>query len=218
MKRSVHNLRPAPQEDRNRGPVLWVVSELYYPELTSTGYYLTAIAERLAARRTVKALCGQPAYSARGTRVARRETRNGVVIHRASGTVWNKDRLFGKLVNLATLSLAIFVEALFRIKRGDTALVVTNPPLLPFLIAAVCRLKGARCVLLIHDVYPNVLVAAGMVRENHPVVRLINACVRGLYRRVDRVVTIGRDMAMLAAEKLAGSIDHLSIIANGGEV
>ena len=55
MKQNVHNLRPAEPEDSNGGPVYWVVSELYYPELTSTGYYLTAIAERLAARRTVKA-------------------------------------------------------------------------------------------------------------------------------------------------------------------
>ena len=27
---------------------IWVVSELYYPELTSTGYFLTGIAEGLA--------------------------------------------------------------------------------------------------------------------------------------------------------------------------
>src|SRR4051812_1720521 len=39
---------------------LWVVTELYYPEETSTGYYLTRIAEGLAEDRDVKVLCGQP--------------------------------------------------------------------------------------------------------------------------------------------------------------
>jgi len=37
------------KEDGQSRPAtrLWVVSEVYYPEETSTGYYLTAIAEGL---------------------------------------------------------------------------------------------------------------------------------------------------------------------------
>ena len=46
---------------------LWVISELYYPEETSTGYYLTKIAEGLADDFEVKVICGQPNYSRRGT-------------------------------------------------------------------------------------------------------------------------------------------------------
>ena len=34
----------------HRPPRVWVVSELYYPEETSTGYFLTGIAEGLAGR------------------------------------------------------------------------------------------------------------------------------------------------------------------------
>ena len=41
-------------------PRLWVVSELYYPEETSTGYYLTRIAEGLTTNFDVKAISGQP--------------------------------------------------------------------------------------------------------------------------------------------------------------
>ncbi len=46
-------------------PTLWVVSELYYPEETSAGYYLTHIAEGLADDARVKVLCAQPTYSKR---------------------------------------------------------------------------------------------------------------------------------------------------------
>ena len=35
-------------------PTLWVVSELYYPEETSTGYYMTRTAEGLTDCFTVK--------------------------------------------------------------------------------------------------------------------------------------------------------------------
>lgn len=46
---------------------LWVVSELYYPEQTSTGYFMTELAEGLAASRDVRVICSQPTYTARGT-------------------------------------------------------------------------------------------------------------------------------------------------------
>ena len=74
---------------------LWIVSELYYPETSSTGYILTKIAEGLAAKAIpVSVLCSQPTYSARGTRASSREKRNRVNIHRCLGTTLNKDILF----------------------------------------------------------------------------------------------------------------------------
>ncbi|MCA9071662.1 MAG: hypothetical protein KDA84_22200, partial [Planctomycetaceae bacterium] len=137
---------------------IWVVSELYYPEDTSTGYYLTRIAQGLAERSSdpVHVLCGRPTYAARGQKTAWRETHGGVRIQRCWGTTWNKNRLLLRIVNLLTLSVSVFLVAAWRLQRGDRVLVVTNPPLLPFVISWACRLRGARCALLIHDVYPDV--------------------------------------------------------------
>src|SRR5215203_3368903 len=70
---------------------LWVVTELYYPEETSTGYYLTGIAEGLAHDFDVKVLCGQPNYSARGIVAPAHEIHNEVEIFRASGTTLDKN-------------------------------------------------------------------------------------------------------------------------------
>ena len=38
-------------------PRVWFVSELYYPEMTSTGYFLTGIAEGIASEFEVFVLC-----------------------------------------------------------------------------------------------------------------------------------------------------------------
>jgi hypothetical protein len=118
---------------------VWVVSELYHPEETSTGQVMTGIAEGLAARFSVKVLCGQPTYAARGTRAPRAEVRRGVDIHRCVSSTLDKNRLAPRLLNAVTLSVSIFGQALRRFARGDLVLVVTNPPLLPFLMAAACR-------------------------------------------------------------------------------
>lgn len=210
---------PASDGDRSRtsNARVWVVSELYHPERTSTGYFLTNIAEALAQQFDVNALCSQPTYSARGLVAPRREVRNGVFIRRVRSTRFPKDVLVGRVVNLLTFSLTVFSSAARRLRRGDLVLVVTNPPLLPYMMLLAARLRGARLVLLVHDVYPEVLVATGKARAESALVRLWNRASRRLYRSADRVIVLGRDMRALVAHKID---DHtkIRVIPNWGEV
>jgi len=196
-----------------------MISELYYPEETSTGHVLTKLAEGLADRYSVHALCSQPTYSSRGTRAPARETRNGVAIERVWGLTLNKDVLWQRLLNASTISTSIFMRALTRLERGDVVLVVTTPPLLPIVTVAACKIRGASCVLIVHDVYPDVLIAAGMARSDAWGVRLLRALTRWLYRTVDRVVVLGRDMETVVARKLGSDqAGKIAVIPNWGDV
>ena len=197
---------------------LWIVSELYYPEDTSTGYFLTRIAEELARSMPVSVLCGQPTYSARGTRASVREIRNGVEIRRCRATTLDKDRLLFKLVNSTTIGLSILVQALWRIRRGEKVVVVTNPPLLPFLMALACGARRAVLLLLVHDVYPEVLVATGLARRDGVLSRLLGWLTGLLYRSATRVVVLGRDMKTLAVRKRNGDEGAVVIIPHWGDV
>ncbi|MGH7555016.1 MAG: glycosyltransferase, partial [Longimicrobiales bacterium] len=188
---------PAPARETTAAPGatrLWVVSELYYPEQTSTGYFVTRIAEGLARDYEVHALCSQPTYSARGIVAASRERRNGVMVQRCRSTRLDKNIRPFRLLNLVTFTTAVFATALRRFRAGDMALVVTNPPLIPYAMFAACRLKRARLVLLVHDVYPEVLVATGVAEANSRLVRWWHRASRKLYRGADRIVVLGRDM------------------------
>ena len=71
---------------------------------------------------------------------------------------------------------------------------VTNPPLLPYLMALVCRMRGARFVLLVHDVYPEVLTRLGILKPSSMFARLMELPSRRLYKNADRIVVLGRDM------------------------
>lgn len=201
-------------------PRLWVVSELYHPEETSTGYFATGLAEGLAQDLgeafEVRVLCSQPTYSARGTLAPARETRNGVTIERCAGTRFDKDRIALRLVNFLTISLSIGWAAWRRMRRGDLALVVTSPPTLPFVMLAVARLRGARVVLRLEDVYPDVLVATGALPEDSAVVRAIRTIARIMCSGMERVVVLGRDQAALAANSLGVEPERTVIIPHWG--
>jgi glycosyltransferase involved in cell wall biosynthesis len=90
---------------------------------------------------------------------------------------------------------------LVRFKVGDKVLVVTNPPLLPFLVTVATKIKKCASVLLVHDVYPEVLVAAGVLKTDSTLFKAIQALAHWLYNQVAAVVVIGRDMANIAITK-----------------
>jgi glycosyltransferase involved in cell wall biosynthesis len=197
---------------------LWVVSELYYPELTSTGYYLTTIAESLAKDRKVKVLAGQPTYSARGQQAPKHELRNGVEIIRAWGTTLDKNVLPFRLLNMITLATSIFFKALFQFRLRDQVLVVTNPQSLPVTAALAALLRGASYNLLVHDTYPETLVAVGALRPNSFIVTTIDFINRWVYKHAARIIVMGRDMNDLFLQKTDGLDVPIVTIPNWAEL
>lgn len=193
---------------------VWVVSELYYPELTSTGYFLTGIAEGLAEFYEVSVLCGQPSYWARGVRAPAREKLNGVDVHRCWATTLAKNILLFKIINMITISLSIFLSALLRFRRGDVVIAVTNPPLLPYLASFASRIRGARFVLLVHDVYPEILTRLGIFKPRSMLAQLLDCASRWLYGSASRILVLGRDMQNIVRQKLSSSHERVVIATN----
>lgn len=204
-----------PSKKRGR---LWVISELYYPEETSTGYYLTRIAEGLAEDFDVKVLCGQPNYSARGTIAPRNEVHKGVEIFRVFGSTLDKNVVIFRLMNMITLGLSVLFNGMLRFKRGDRVLVVTNPPSMPFVVAVASLMKGASYTLLIHDNYPEILIATQKARPGSIVVNVMSYFNRWLYKHAAKIIVVGRDMRELVERKSAGLDVPIATIPNWAEL
>ncbi len=202
----------------NSRPRLWVISELYYPEETSTGYYLTKIAEGLAASFDVKALCGQPNYSKRGNFAPKKEIHKGVEIFRVWATTLDKNVIVYRLLNMLTLSFSIFIKALFSFQKNERVLVVTTPPLLPFIAALASIARGANYVLLIHDNYPEILIAVGKTKKNSLLVKILDFFNRRLYKYASKIIVVGRDMEELVEKKIRGFDVPIECIPNWAEL
>jgi len=78
--------------------------------------------------------------------------------------------------------------------RDRFALIVTNPPVVPWLAVLGQWLFGLRYALVIYDVYPDVLVEAGLIGEGGFVDRLLRAVNAASLRRAEYVITLGYRM------------------------
>jgi glycosyltransferase involved in cell wall biosynthesis len=191
---------------------IWFLSEVYFPDEQGTAFYTTGIAEGLARTYDVNVLCSCPTVTARGSEVARREIRNCVSIKRCMGTTLNKDFLPWRLINILTYSAAIFFDALVSVKKGDIVIAVTSPPTSPYIAKIVAWCKGARCILRLEDVYPEILVATGMIAPKGIIDTCFGYLNKLLFKSADRIVVLGRDMKALAEKRIGTSGKHISII------
>lgn len=89
----------------------------------------------------------------------------------------------------------LFARALFT-RRADVIVCLSSPPLLPVVARmALFRHRGAKLIHWAMDLYPDVAVAVGEVREGSALHRMTSAMMGRVYRSCDLIVTLDDDMA-----------------------
>ena len=100
---------------------------------------MAGIAGHLAAERPVLVLSGMPGSA---TNDAAASNRPDVV--EIKNRIPDKAALIKRALAEASFTTRAFLALLRRLRRGDVALTVTAPFMLPYAVAAAARLKGAR--------------------------------------------------------------------------
>ena len=101
-----------------------------------------------------------------------------------------------------------------RLKPCDVALTVTAPFMLPHGVAAAARLKGARSILILHDLFPDVLVMTGLLKPTSLVARAIRTINTLLFRALTAIVVIGRDSEKLLLRYRGMTPEKIEFIPN----
>ena len=193
---------------------VWIASELYYPDEQATGVFMTGIAEGLAAQgMNVKALAAQP----NAGKVASHEMLNGVEVFRSWATSFSKDSMAGRKINVLATSFSMLFSALWKIRKNDVVLVVTNPPTLPYMIQLVCKIKRAKCIVRVDDVFPNNMHACNYYSNESLIYKVFDWLTGWLYKNVDVLVVIGRCQEILVQTKTK-VIKDIRVITNWADV
>lgn len=107
-----------------------------------------------------------------------------------------KKTLLGSRALRELFSLARVQCSLLRARRADVVVFLTSPPLLPLVsIAGRLRHRRARWIHWAMDLYPDVAVALGEIREGSPLHRATAAAMRTVYGRCDRIIVLDEAMA-----------------------
>lgn len=183
----------------NRKTVL--VSQVFHPDQESTSQLLSGLLELLAARgHECEVLTGYPGDHALQAACPRASSWRGIRIRRGGLRANYKRNLLARAVGYGSYCLWLIWRLLFFTPATAKVLVVTNPPFAPVLVYWVSLLRGWSYSVILHDVYPDGLVAVGKLSEKSLITRMWRWFNRHALGAADRVFVLGRDMARLCVE------------------
>ncbi|MBR0791429.1 glycosyltransferase family 4 protein [Bradyrhizobium manausense] len=175
-----------------KAPSFILATEFYPPDPSTTATYLGAIADAIALDMRTIVLSGTPGSATPAG--SRNDTPEVIEISN-----WKppKHALVRRLLASSALAMHLFWAVYRRAQPGDVVMSVTSPFTLPYAIALAARLRGARTALLIYDLYPEALLAAGMARQTSLVTRALRIANGWLFRSLNAIFVIGRDVPPL---------------------
>lgn len=202
-------------EDKKK---FWIVSELFYPDETATGFYLTGIAKHIAQFQEVNVICSSDVYEKKTNLVSfEHKLSPNIHIHRINTWSLDKNKLFPRIVRFIYLTFALSYKIFSQVKKGDDVWLVTNPAFLVPIASLFGNIKKFQLTVLVHDVFPENLVPINLLKANSLVYKILKNIFDKAYKSVHQVIVCGRDMGLLFEQKL-GKKDNIVIIENWADV
>jgi len=180
---------------------LLVLSQLFYPELVSTGQSLTELCEMLVSFGVhVEVLTGPPTITLRTSKVPKYLEYKKIKIVHVFSTRFPKLSFLGKLLNQITFTFSILIRLLFNFSK-QPILVVSNPPFLPIVCGLLKVIHQRPYIALIHDVYPDIAIKLGFFKSGGVISRLWNTLNKFTFRKANYIVVLGRCMKEVIRRK-----------------
>ena len=170
---------------------------------------MAAIANHLALETPVLVLSGMSGSASAGSATSAQPT-----VIEIENRMPGKAALIRRGLAEVLFTVRIFLALLKKLQRGDVALTVTAPFVLPYAVAAAAKLKRARSALIMHDLYPDVLVMAGVLRPTSLLAKAIRGANALMFRALNAVIIIGRDTERLLLRYKGVTRDKIRFIPN----
>lgn len=199
---------------------LWIISELFPPEETSTGYIMGEIANAMTKKYNVKVICGPEVYDEKKKDVSG----NGVTIDksiqlfRVPAVKEKKNSKLSRIKKFLLMSWQLYKVAKKKIKRKDKVLMVSNPFPLIVLMGHLRMHRDFNLTMLVHDIYPEGLFTDMSLPSLS--YKLAEKIFNRSYSKIDTFISIGRDMNDILERKCYGQKHQPKIvnIENWGDV
>ncbi|WP_151798571.1 glycosyltransferase family 4 protein [Acinetobacter bereziniae] len=113
----------------------------------------------------------------------------------------NKKSLIQRLFFELIISFRFFIKVLKNVKKQDLVFTGTTPIFLLIVIYFAKKMIGFKWVLLVHDVFPENLVAAKVLKKKNFLYKILKKVFDVFYAAPEKLIVIGQDMKNLVDTK-----------------
>ena len=136
------------------------VNRYCYPDGSATSQLMTDLAGELSSRGWQVTMVGSnQRYDDASARLPATDRWRGVDIARVATTRFGRGSLAGRAIDYLSFCLGLPFVLWKVLRRGDVLVAKTDPPMLGVFAAPFTRLRGARTVNWLQDLFPEIAVA-----------------------------------------------------------
>src|SRR5579864_4978096 len=171
-----------------------LLNQAFYPDVVSTAQHAGDLAKGLTqAGHEVTVICNSRGYDDPTLRFPAREVWNGIKIVRVRSTAFGKASKWRRASDFGTF-MASCAFRLWSLGKFDVIVAMTSPPLISFLAALAVPGRARSLVFWSMDLNPDEAIAAGWLRAESPVARLLSRMLLHSLQRADCIVALDRFM------------------------
>ena len=176
------------------------VNRYFFPDSSATSQILTDLAFNLAAENyEVEVITSRQLYEDPAFQLPGYDLEKNVKIHRVPTTRFGRMSLVGRAVDYITFYLSLLLNLCFILKRGDIVVAKTDPPMVSVIVGLVVKLKGAKMINWLQDIFPEVASSLGVSLFSGPVMSIVKSIRNWSWRMAINNVVLGERMAQLVS-------------------
>lgn len=178
-----------------------LLNQVFYPDVAATAQHGHDLARDLVRHgHQVTAVASRSLYGQKGASLPATETVDGIEIHRVGRSLFGKAGIAARIADFVLFYLSAFVKVM-TLPRHDVIVCFTTPPFIALVGRLLRMVKGTRFVYWVMDLYPDLPVACGVMKQGAIPTRMFEALNRSCLRAADADVVLGRCMGDLVRSK-----------------
>lgn len=180
------------------------MTELFYPDQTSTSFIVSKIANKLMEKYDVNVITDSSLYQEnKFSKDPNFQIDNEIKVHRVKSKKRNKNNLGQRTIKIFSLSIKLSRVLLKNVRKGEKVFIVTNPALLLVLLSWFKKIKKFQLYVLVHDVFPENTLPSGIIKSQKSFIyKIISSIFNSAYSSTDRLIVLGRDMKNVVESKV----------------
>lgn len=189
---------------------LLIYAHYYVPDVASTGQILKELAEGMLDTFETTVICVVPSYNGKieaeyKKKLFHLEELNGVKIIRIRVPEFFKNNKISRIKNILAYFFGAMI-ATFKVGNMDYVFSISQPPILGGLLGVWGKwIKRAKYIYNIHDFNPEQTMAVGY-SKNKLILKFMMRFDKFSCKRADKIILVGRDMAVTLKERFKGKI------------
>ena len=180
------------------------LNRFYYPDYSATSQLLTELTFYLAESGfDVWVITSRMRYDHPEADLSADERVKGVRVLRVWTSRFGRGTSFGRILDYLTFHVSCLYKLFQYLSQNDIIVAKTDPPLLSVIAAFAARVKGAKLINWLQDLFPEIAIALG--------IRFFGGPVHSVLLRLRNNSLISADMNVVINHNMAKHIRHLGI-------